>query len=282
MSNQEFCPQCKSPLSSTDKFCPNCGTKVEQEPQSSKSISPDAKSVVCETCGRANPVSSTVCEGCGSELTVNIKQKVQEETHRSAKPVSKKQKSKEISPLRGGKPSTYVIAGFAVLVLVFVVLEFRDSPTSQGTRVNSSSRQTQSEPSLLNDIASLENIIKSEPNNSGAMLQLANKLHDAKFFPRAIEAYKSFLKLQPKNTDARVDLGICYFETGDSKQAIQEIESALKLEPKHQMAMFNLGIIHLSSGNLTEAKKWFKKCVDIDPASTAGARAKELLQQHSQ
>jgi tetratricopeptide (TPR) repeat protein len=109
---------------------------------------------------------------------------------------------------------------------------------------------------------------------------LANSLHDAKFYPRAIETYKKYLTVDPKNHDARVDLGICYFETGNDKQAVIEIETVIKKQPKHQMAVFNLGIIQLSLQNMPEAKKWLKKCVELDPQSTAGLRAQQILQQH--
>ena len=273
MSNQVVCPHCKSSISVADRFCPHCGKELEQ----SVEIPKEFRTIVCSTCGRINSSSNAFCEGCGSEL-VQKGQLHKEESHRSVKQASsKKQRAKKTSP------SIYILVGFAVLVGILVVLEVRNSPMAHNHNAEASAPlETENDASLLNEIASLESAVKSNPKDSEAMLHLANKLHDAKFYPRAIEAYKNYIKLKVKDADARVDLGICYFELGDSEQAIKEIETALKIEPRHQMAMFNLGIIQLSSGNLPEAKKWFKQCVGIDPASTAGKRAQELLQQHSQ
>ncbi len=274
MSNQVVCPQCKSSIDAADRFCPHCGKKQEHARNDSKEL----KKVVCSSCGRINSAGNTFCDGCGSELA----QKEHGSQEASRQPVkqgaSKKLRAKKTSP------ATYVLIGFAVLAAVLIVLEFRNSPAAhtESAETSAPSQETENNAALLNEIQSLESAVKSDPKNSEAIIHLANKLHDAKFYPRAIEAYKNYLKLEPKNADARVDLGICYFEMENPQQAVKEIESALAIDPKHQMAMFNLGIIQLSSGNLQEAKKWFKQCADIDSATTAGKRAKELLQQHSQ
>lgn len=274
MSNQVLCPYCNSTINATDKFCAHCGEKLEQPQKTFAEQVPAAHKVVCLTCGSVNPLTNAICVSCGSELS--IPQQTSQETSLSSikHASSKKQKVLKTSS------STYVIIAFIAVVVALIVFEFRNSQSSH-THISESDVQKQkTDDMLLSEIASLESALKTDPKNTNTMLQLANKLHDARFFPRAIEAYKNYLKAKPNDADAKVDLGICYFETGDSQQAIKEITSVLKTEPKHQMAMFNLGIIHLSSGNLSEAKKWFKQCVNVDPASTAGLRAQELLQQH--
>ncbi len=270
MANQVLCPHCKSSIAVTDKFCPHCGKKLEQAREAVQAL----KTVVCSGCGRVNSASNVVCEGCGSELEQK-EQLRREEAHHSAKQTKKQGKKKT-------SPSAYIVAGFIALIAVFIVLELRNSPASHthAPDAQTSTPAPEKNSPLLSEITMLESKVKADPKNADAILQLANNLHDAKFYPRAVEAYKNFLKLQPNNTDARVDLGICYFELKETDQAVKEIKTALRIDPKHQMAMFNLGIIHLSSGDLPEAKKWFQKCVDIDPASTAGVRAQELLLQH--
>ncbi len=168
---------------------------------------------------------------------------------------------------------------FCVVVIIFEVMQL-PSGTVQQRQDQHQEHTAVTDPAVLDRIAMLEKALSADPSNADLLLQMANSLHDAKFYPRAIETYKKYLAVDPKNHDARVDLGICYFETGNDKQAVIEIESVIKKQPKHQMAVFNLGIIQLSLQNMPEAKKWLKKCVELDPQSTAGLRAQQILQQH--
>ncbi len=173
-----------------------------------------------------------------------------------------------------------ILGTFAIYVVVVIVFEMQHLPSGNVQKNQPPIVPQQTDPSVVNRISDLEKQIAANPNDAEPVLQLANELHDAKFFPRAIETYKKYIALNPKNVDARVDLGICYFEVGNHDQAVKEIESVITAEPKHQMAMFNLGIIQLSIQNIDEAKQWLKKCVEIDPQSTAGLRALQILQQH--
>ncbi len=175
-----------------------------------------------------------------------------------------------------------LLIAFGLFCAVVIVLQVMQLP-SGSVQQNVPQQEQQAavtDPSVINKISELEKELTADPSNAELNLQFANALHDAKFYPRAIESYKKYLKLDPKNLDAKVDLGICYFEVGNNQQAVKEIEAVIAVQPKHQMAMFNLGIIQLSSQNMDEAKKWLKKCVEIDPQSTAGLRAQQILQQH--
>lgn len=274
MTSVLHCPHCGAHVSVNDKFCAHCGKKIETQSSVDDQSRVKTNTVVCSSCGRVNPASEKSCYGCGSPLDVAP----------TAGELKKEPPPHKVQPKKKKKiPETnYVIGIFAALVLVIAVVEYLRSPTGD-THVHTPAAQQQTQttdPSVLTDIANLEARIKSNPNESDALLQLANKLHDAKFYPRAIETYKQFLALKPDDADARVDLAICYFETGEAPRAVQEIESVVKKHPKHQMALFNLGVIQLSSGNVDESKKWLKKAVDIDPSSPAGQRAQELLHKH--
>lgn len=274
MTSALHCTHCGASLSTGDKFCAHCGTKVASQSPESDSPKARQRTIVCASCGRANPSSKKICYGCGSPL--DIAPATGETRKESPAPKAQTKKKKQIPQ------SNYVIGVFIALVAVIVIVEYLQSPSGD-THVHTPAvvQQAQpTDPSVLTEITNLEAKLKSNPKDSDALLQLANKLHDAKFYPRAIEIYKRFLALKPNETDARVDMAICYFETGDAPRAVQEIESVVKKQPKHQMAAFNLGVIQLSLGNMDEAKQWLKKAADIDSLSPAGQRAKELLHQH--
>ncbi len=276
MSDLLVCHRCHASLPPQAKFCPTCGNEIHSTEESQPAKRAAKK--ICPSCGTANSAESKFCFGCGLPLDG--------EEYQASRPAG--EKSKKQSKTKKGSDSRsniylIVFSLFALAVAASVILEMRNSSVG-----NVEAKQESNPPpaspltneTVIKDISNLENILKSDPENNDALLQLANRLHDAKFFIRAIDMYKKYLAKNPKAADARVDLGICYFETGDSKSAVQEVEKALAIDPKHQMAMFNLGIIQLNQRNMDEAKKWFKKCVDIDPESVAGKKAEELLKQH--
>ncbi|PYR68047.1 MAG: hypothetical protein DMF88_10755 [Acidobacteria bacterium] len=66
-------------------------------------------------------------------------------------------------------------------------------------------------------VQSLLTIIKSDPKNAGAHLQLANAYFDAERYPDAIKWYEESLKLDPKNPDASTDLGVSYYYSAESE-----------------------------------------------------------------
>jgi len=218
-----------------------------------------------------NPSSNSVCLACGITLLV-------EQQLPLASPIDTKQSKAK----RSQTPPwlSAVLIAFGIYALVVIVYEIQQLPSGSVQKNQQQEAHNHTDPAAIETIAQLEKQVTANPASADLSLQLANALHDAKFYPRAIETYKSYLKLDPDNFDARVDLGICYFEMGNFEQAVKEIESVITKQPKHQMAMFNMGIFQLSNQNIAEAKKWLKRCVDLDPQSTAGLRAQQILQQH--
>jgi tetratricopeptide (TPR) repeat protein len=239
--------------------------------------------IVCSSCGVVNLLTSEYCLACGSKLVIEKKSFSAEDI--SAKSIKKE--STDIPQWLKIILGVFVVYGVAMFVYEGMNLPSgsiqradQSNPKSQTQAQSQTQEQMPIDPAVVTTITELEKQLAANPNNTETMLQFANTLHDAKFYPRAVEMYKKYLSFNPANSDAHVDLGICYFETGNLAQAVKEIESVITKNPKHQMAMFNLGIIQLSSQNMTEAKKWFKECIAIDPQSTAGLRAQQILEQH--
>jgi len=133
----------------------------------------------------------------------------------------------------------------------------------------------------INEINRLEEIVKSNPGNHEALLNLGHLLNDNRFYDRAIEKYNQYLSTHPDNADVIVDMGVCYFELKKYDQAITTIKSALKVNPKHQIAHFNLGIVNLANNNVEQAKEWWQKARDIDPKTNVGIKSEELLKSNN-
>jgi cytochrome c-type biogenesis protein CcmH/NrfG len=246
--------------------------------------------LVCSECGTELSVVDAICPGCGAAIE-----------RRQAKARADRPKSPPTVPVaeprrQRGAPKRIepwqIVAGVAVIALVgfFVYTEMQ----RQRADVRPAPQQ-QMPPGMAPqaprvDIAPLEQAVAANPKDAGALLRLANGLHDNGAFRRAIDVYERYLAIEPGNPDARVDMGVCYYELGkvDSaggtallETARNEMELALKKHPDHQPAAFNLGVVALTMGDLETSNKWFRRAVELNPASDLGTRAKRMLEQHT-
>jgi len=171
----------------------------------------------------------------------------------------------------------FVYAGIAAVVILGY-LYLRNDEAAPAVPQNTA--LTQSDTSGQR-IASMQQFLAANPADKEAQLAYANMLHDGKMYPKAIAAYTKYLAVAPKDPDARVDMAICLFESGSGSEAIAELKKALAVDPRHQPAMFNLGIVYLNQEKVQESNDWFSRCAAVDPTTSVGARAKQLLSQHS-
>jgi Flp pilus assembly protein TadD len=196
----------------------------------------------------------------------------------------KREKNKKGNQAATMLPPWKIILGlFVVMALVLIVSEIQ-KPVAVPARAANSPASVESPGAnmeALQHLKELEDQVKANPSDFKLLLELANHLHDNRFWDKAITSYKKYLDKNPKDENARVDLGICYKENGDLTSAKREMELVLKSNPKHLNAKFNLGIVALASGDLEASNEWFKKVVAQDAQSEVGQRAKQLLTQHN-
>ena len=128
-------------------------------------------------------------------------------------------------------------------------------------------------------VQSLLTIIKSDPKNVGAHVQLANTYFDAERYPDAIKWYEEALKLDPKNPDASTDLGVSYYYSGRTDEALKQFETSLKISPKHAKTLFNKGIV-LAFGkrDLQGATEAWQQVVQLAPGTPEAQAAQQGLQ----
>lgn len=103
-------------------------------------------------------------------------------------------------------------------------------------------------PAQLNDAATTQAAakleqLKSDPTNTGLLVELGNIYYDSKQYPSAIDYYKRALVLQPDNTSVRTDLATAIWYTGDADSAIAEFNKSLTYEPTKADTLFNLGVV---------------------------------------
>ena len=122
-------------------------------------------------------------------------------------------------------------------------------------------------------------ILKNDPKNAGAMVQLANTYFDAERYPEAIKWYEEGLALDPKNPDASTDLGISYYYAGQTDRALKQFEHSLSIDPRHTKAMLNQGIV-LAFGkqDLAGAEAKWKQVIELAPDSPEAQAARRGLE----
>jgi cytochrome c-type biogenesis protein CcmH/NrfG len=85
--------------------------------------------------------------------------------------------------------------------------------------------------------------LKSDPNNSGLLLQVGNIYRATHQFKDAISYYDKAVQADSKNVAARNEMASCLYYTGDADGALAQLEQSLKDDPKNADALFNLGVI---------------------------------------
>jgi tetratricopeptide (TPR) repeat protein len=128
-------------------------------------------------------------------------------------------------------------------------------------------------------VQSLQTIIKSDPRNAGAYVQLGNAYFDAERYSDAIKWYQEGVKLDPKNPDASTDLGVSYYYSGRTDDALKQFENSLTLNPKHAKTLFNKGIV-LAFGkrDLQGATEAWQQVVQLAPGTPEAQAAAQGLQ----
>ena len=292
MTPRIICSACEAELQRSDKFCPSCGTSIdwgflEAPAVLLSSVEPtivSTGSISCKHCGNKNSAEAIVCFSCGVTLRAGTTHNASKKTN--VQTVAKNSSGQDKEFLRSGFLQSWKLTaaiGVIFIVVIVIAVASREPNGHVHEEISPAVKQT------IETIDVLQKQVEANPNDLPSTLKLANLLHDVKFYPRAVMEYERYLKARPDDVDARVDMGVCFFEMGvtDSlrgeeflQKAISEIKVALTRNPKHQLGNFNLGIVYLQSGNLEESRKWFKKCIEIDPNSTTGKQAEQIYSQH--
>jgi cytochrome c-type biogenesis protein CcmH/NrfG len=87
--------------------------------------------------------------------------------------------------------------------------------------------------------------LKSDPNNSTVLIQVAAIYHTTHQFKQAATYYGKAVQADPRNVATRTKLATSLFRSGDVESAIAQLNRALTYDPKDPNALFDLGMIRL-------------------------------------
>lgn len=181
----------------------------------------------------------------------------------------------------------YVIAGICFGVILGWVIGTQQArrpapaPAAQAPAggAQSAGNPQQAPPLDEGRVQALTTIIKSDPKNLDALVQLGNTYFDAERFEDAIQWYRRAVEVDPKNADASTDLGVSLYYTNKPDEALAQFEHSLKVSPQHTKTLLNKGIV-LAFGkrDLKAAAVEWEKVVTLAPNSPEGQAAKRALE----
>ena len=168
------------------------------------------------------------------------------------------------------------IAGIVVGVVITVFHEEKMpvSPAGISSSPPAAKTPTALTPDVSRQIETLKEILKGDPKNLKALIELGNVYFDAAQADKAIENYSQALAIDPKNADVRTDMGIMYRKKGDFDRALTEFKKAAEIDPKHVNSRYNLGIVLLhDKGDLKGAIQAWEDFLKVEPS---GPRAENI------
>jgi tetratricopeptide (TPR) repeat protein len=131
---------------------------------------------------------------------------------------------------------------------------------------------------VASKIETLKEIVKKDPKNLPAWVELGNLYFDSDQPKEAIEAYSQYLAVKPDNPDVRTDMGIMYRKLGQFDRAIEEFRRAAQSDPKHINSRYNIGLVLLhDKQDIKGAIKAWEEYLKVDPKSERANRVRAQM-----
>jgi cytochrome c-type biogenesis protein CcmH/NrfG len=132
---------------------------------------------------------------------------------------------------------------------------------------------------VASKIQALKEIVKKDPKNLPAWVELGNLYFDSDQPKEAIEAYSQYLAVKPDNPDVRTDRGIMYRKLGQFDKAIEEFRGAAQSDPKHINSRYNIGLVLLhDKQDIKGAIKAWEDYLKVDPNSERAQRIRTQIE----
>jgi cytochrome c-type biogenesis protein CcmH/NrfG len=128
-------------------------------------------------------------------------------------------------------------------------------------------------------IQTLKEIVKKDPKNLPAWVELGNLYFDSDQPKEAVEAYSRYLAVKPDNADVRTDMGIMYRKLGQSDKALEEFRKAARSDPKHFNSRYNIGLVLLhDKQDIGGAIRAWEEYLKVDPNSERAQRIRAQIE----
>lgn len=121
--------------------------------------------------------------------------------------------------------------------------------------------------------------IRDNPNDSGAMIVLANTLQNQGDFPGAVSWYEKAVALKPEDVELRLAFGQALFSFGELFDAEVQYKKALEFNPNNAKAEYYLAELYQRSTppRVGEARQHYQRASDLEPEGAWGRASRAAL-----
>lgn len=135
----------------------------------------------------------------------------------------------------------------------------------------------------LEEIRSLESHLASDPEDTDALLRLANLSFGVERWSRCVDSFEKYLELRPATPDILSDMGVCYRGVGRLERALDLFDRAHEMEPDHWQSRFNeVVVLAFDRRDFDAAEDVLDELRSIQPENPAVERlAEEVARQRS-
>ena len=128
------------------------------------------------------------------------------------------------------------------------------------------------------NIQMLEDIVRREPDNRDAWVQLGHNYFDSKQPMKAIEAYSKALALNGNDPNVLTDQGIMFRQVGWFDKAIENFQKANDLNPSHLQSLYNMGVVYrYDLQNFDKARQVWSHYLELNPSGPGADQVRREL-----
>jgi hypothetical protein len=136
------------------------------------------------------------------------------------------------------------------------------------------------DPAKLASADSLDKILRKNPNDVKALVEMGNVYYDTKTFDDAVTFYDRALAQDSSLVDVAVDRAVAIDQAGHPDQAVRDLESIVTRHPDHAIAAFDLAVIYEFQGRKADAERLYgeaaARATSADVQHVATMRLKAL------
>jgi cytochrome c-type biogenesis protein CcmH/NrfG len=110
---------------------------------------------------------------------------------------------------------------------------------------------------------SLARVLRRDPNDRDANVELGNVYYDTKNFADAVNYYRRALAIDSTLVDVAVDMAVSLHQSGHTPEAIATLKEIIARHPEHVVARFDLGVIYEFQGRLDDADAVYREALAL-------------------
>lgn len=175
------------------------------------------------------------------------------------------------------------VAGILFGLISGYILGAGQAPSAQVPAAPASASVPHDHPTTVvneTELQAYRDILRADPKNAKAAVELANRFYDAGRYAEAVPYYRQALALEPRNANVSTDLATALYYSGRTDEALGQLDASLSIDPTHAQTLFNLGIVKKEGKKDAKgaADAW-QRLLDAHPDYPDADRVRTLLAQ---